>query len=98
MKLLSYSFLALILPLVVIIILLVIVMLPKIRKFRKEYREKILREGRPLSKEEKLDFKNKAVKELEDEMGTEDLKKAGKALRSELMNRDLKDLFKPEGK
>ena len=54
--------------------------------------------GRPLSKEEKSDFKTKAIREFQAEMGTEDLRTANKELMSELKNRDLKELFKPEEK
>lgn len=73
-------------------------MLPKMKAKRKEIRKKIMLKGRPLSKEEKSDLKTKAIREFEAEMGTEDLTTANKELMSELKNRDLKELFKTEGK
>ncbi len=105
MKILGYSFLALTLPFVILIILLAIFltiaftiwMLPKIKAVRKEARQKKLYEGRPLSKEEQRDLKNKFAGEVKAKMGTEDLRKAREELISELKNRDLKVLFKPEG-
>ena len=98
MKILGYSFLVLILPIIILIILLTIMMLPKMKAKRKEIRKKIMLKGRPLSKEEKSDLKTKAIREFEAEMGTEDLTTANKELMSELKNRDLKELFKTEGK
>ncbi len=88
----------LILPLIILVVLLTLVMFPKLRAMRKELRETIQQRGRSLSKEERNDLKAKTIGELETEMGTKDVKTANKDLISELKNRNLKDLFKPEEK
>jgi len=94
MKIVGYSVLALIVPLIILIILLIIWMIPKIKANRREAREIIRREGRPLSDEDKRKLKNKFIKEVDTEMDT----KGQKELLSELKNGDLKDLFKQEQK
>jgi lipopolysaccharide export LptBFGC system permease protein LptF len=98
MKIFGYSFLVLILPLIILVFLFTLVMFPKLRAKRKELRETILQRGRLLSKKEKTDLKATTITELETEMGTKDLRSANKELMSELKNGNLKDLFNPESK
>ena len=64
---------------------------PKIKAYRKQIRDIVIQERRPLSQEEKRNIENKIKKDVEAEIDTE----GQKELMSELIHGDLKDLFKP---
>jgi hypothetical protein len=98
MKFLGYSGFLFILPLIILVmatcIAVTILMWPKIKEIRKNIRDVVIRERRPLSQKEKENIKRNFIKDTEALTDT----KGQKELLSELKNEDIKDLFRQEQK
>jgi hypothetical protein len=94
MKFFGYSVFLIILPLVILVIAIGIavtmLMWPKIKETRKQIRDIVIRERRPLSEKEKENIKSNFLKDSEALTDT----KGQKELLSELKNGDIKDLFR----